>query len=83
MTLPANADWSRVMAGKYQRPPKYSTDRLKDANTLKTLIEAKVSPTTAFAMFGFDYEDETEQSKRDADFAATQGVAPAAEEIPA
>lgn len=50
---------------RYSRPPKYSTDRLKDANTVKALMEAGVSPTTALATVGLDFEDETDQAVRD------------------
>jgi capsid protein len=67
-------DWSQIAAGRYTRPPKYSTDRLKDANTIEKLIAAKVSPSTAFEMFGLNYEDEAEQSKADEDFALAQGL---------
>lgn len=50
---------------RYRRPPKYSTDRKKDAETMGLLVAAGVSPTTAFSMFGQDYEDETDQAIRD------------------
>lgn len=50
---------------RYRRPPKYSTDRKKDAETIGVLVSAGVSPTTAFGMFGHDYEDETDQTIRD------------------
>jgi hypothetical protein len=67
-------DWTEIMAGRYTRPPKYSTDRQKDANTIKALIQAKVSPTSAHGMFGFNYEDEAEQTARDIEFASGQGL---------
>lgn len=67
-------DWCEIMAGRYTRPPKYSTDRKKDADTIASLIAAKVSPTRAHALFGFDYEDEAEQTARDIEFADAQGL---------
>lgn len=50
---------------RYRKPPKYSTDRKKDAETIKLLTENNVSPTTALGQFGYDYEDEIDQSVRD------------------
>lgn len=50
----------QAWAGKYARPPKYSTDRLKDANTIAALMAAGVSGPTAFEMFGLNWEDEQE-----------------------
>jgi len=76
-------DWTDIMAGRYSRPPKYSTDRQKDSVTIKNLIETGVSPTTAFAMFGLDYEDEAEQTARDIEFAEGQGLPdPTAKPVP-
>jgi capsid protein len=73
--LGTDIDWPTVMAGRYSRPPKYSTDRQKDANTIATLVtKARVSPTTALGMFGLNYEDEAEQTARDREFAAGQGL---------
>ena len=75
LDLGTDPDWSSVCAGRYTRPPKYSTDRLKDATTIAALIrDAKVSPTTAHGLFGFNYEDEAEQTARDREFADAQGV---------
>lgn len=65
----------QVTAGDYARPPKYSTDRLKDANTIKTLMETEVSGTTAFAQFGLSWEDEQEKRAEEASFRASQGLA--------
>jgi capsid protein len=50
---------------RYRRPPKYSTDRKKDGETITIWIKAGASPTSAFSAFGWDYEDETDQSIRD------------------
>jgi capsid protein len=69
-------------AGQYSRPPKYSTDRLKDANTIKTLSEAGVSKSTAFAMFGFNWEDEQERVRAESEFVAAQGMVPQTEDPP-
>jgi hypothetical protein len=65
-------DTASVMVGKYSRPPKYSTDRKKDAETMKALREAEVSWPTIHEMFGFNYEDETELSAAAEDFESTQ-----------
>lgn len=69
------SEWSEIMDGRYSRPPKYSTDRQKDANTIATLItKARVSPTDAHSMFGLSYEDQAEQTARDIEFAQGQGL---------
>lgn len=68
-------DWAEIMDGRYTRPPRYSTDRLKDANTIKALVDAKVSPSTAHELvLGINYEDEAEQTARDIEFALGQGL---------
>jgi capsid protein len=68
-------DWAAIMDGRYSRPPKYSTDRKKDADTLAVLMtSAHVSPTDAQAMFGWNYEDQAEQTARDIEFALAQGL---------
>jgi capsid protein len=56
---------SGLLLNRYRRPPKYSTDRKKDAETIAALIAAGASPTTALATAGLDYEDETDQAIRD------------------
>lgn len=71
LTLPT-PDWRLVMVGNYARPPKYSTDRLKDANTIAALIKAGVSETTAYEMFGLSWEDEQETKRAQAEFLAAQ-----------
>lgn len=63
-------DWTRVMAGRYLRPTRYSTDKFKDAQTVKAQIEAGRSKTSAFAEVGWDYEDEVEQDQRDREYLA-------------
>lgn len=68
-------DWPLVMAGKYSRPPKYSTDRLKDANTISALQSAGVSKTTSLEMFGLSYEDEVELKRAEAEFEMAQAKA--------
>jgi capsid protein len=65
--------WRKPAPAKYDRPPKYSTDRLKDANTIKELRAAGVSGTTAFQMFGLSWEDERELVRAEAEFDAAQG----------
>lgn len=74
LVLPTD-DLVQALVGKYSRPPKYSTDRLKDANTIKALVEAGVSETTAYAMFGLSWEDEQETRRAQAEFQAAQGLA--------
>jgi capsid protein len=77
LTLPTD-DWSAIMAGKYSRPPKYSTDRQKDANTMATLIKpvaqggCGVSAITVYDQFGFNWEDEQELLLAQAEFIAAQ-----------
>jgi capsid protein len=59
--------------GKYSRPPRYSTDILKDANTVKAMVEAGISKTTAYErVFGLSYEDEEELKHAEAEFSAAQ-----------
>lgn len=77
LVLPADS-WAQVMAGKYARPPKYSTDRKKDAETIAALMTAGVSGPTAFEMFGLNWEDEQELRAACVAFLAAQGLAPAA-----
>lgn len=69
-------DWTRIMAGRYLRPPRYSTDKLKDALTVAAEVKAGRSETNAFADRGWDFEEEVEQTKRDQEFKAAQGIAP-------
>ncbi|MEY2653576.1 MAG: hypothetical protein RLZZ524_604 [Pseudomonadota bacterium] len=82
------APWSDILAAKYSRPPKYSTDRLKDANTISALIATGVSRTTAFSLFGLVYEDEAELRAAEAEFEraqqpAAQSGEPAATDVAA
>jgi capsid protein len=67
-------DYSKIMSGKYSRPPRYSTDRLKDANTVKTLKEAGVSETTAYESIGICWEDEQETKRSEREFLNAQGL---------
>jgi hypothetical protein len=71
LNLPVS-NMSQVMVGKYSRPPKYSTDRKKDAETMKSLQESGVSKTTSMELFGFSYEDEMELIVAEEDFENTQ-----------
>ncbi len=64
--------WPQAMAGKYSRPPKYSTDRKKDADTIEKLMAVGFSGTTAFATVGADWEDEQEQRRAESEFTAAQ-----------
>ena len=68
------ADWSRIMAGRYMRPPRYSTDKFKDAQTVNEQLSAGRSKTYAYGDVGWDYEDEVEQSVRDEEFEKAQGL---------
>lgn len=63
-----------AMVGRRSRPPKFSTDRLKDANTIKALREGGVSGTTAFDMFGLSWEDEQERIAEEGEFLSAQGL---------
>jgi capsid protein len=67
---------SQVMVGEYLRPPKYSTDRKKDAETMAALIAAGVSESTVFALYSFNWEDQQEIKRAQAEFLAAQGIAP-------
>ena len=69
-------DWSLIMAGKRSRPPKFSTDALKDANTVIALRTAGFSGTTAFARISASYEDEIELRAGEAVFEKAHGIAP-------
>lgn len=71
-----DGDPVHTLAAKYTRPPKYSTDRKKDADTITGLLAAGVSKTTAYAMFGLVYEDERELVQAEREFEAAQGGAP-------
>jgi capsid protein len=72
LMLPDDVVIDDALAAKYARPPKYSTDRKKDAETIAALRAAGVSGTTAFAMFGLVYEDERELTAIEAEFDAAQ-----------
>jgi capsid protein len=71
---PLVGDPADTLAAKYSRPAKYSTDRLKDANTIDALMKSGVSGTTAFAMFGLIYEDEREVAAAERGFESAQGT---------
>jgi len=85
---PGEAGMDGLAAGTYRGPPKYSTDRKKDADTIGILVANDVSKTTALAMFGMDYEDEQEQKAQDAETealhttTATAPIQPVVEETP-
>ena len=63
-----------VMAGEYSRPPKFSMDRKKDAETVQAYIDAGFSETFAFASIGQNWEDHQEQKKEEAAFRKAQGI---------
>jgi capsid protein len=73
MTL-STEKWAQIMAGKYSRPPRFSTDALKDANTVKAMLEAGFSKTSAFARVSGSFEDETELRAAEKVFEAAHGV---------
>ncbi len=73
---PGPAGIKGLTAGRYQRPPKYSTDRLKDAQAAKQWIENGRSKTEVFDEYGFDFESSTEQKARDQEFEALNGIKP-------
>jgi hypothetical protein len=73
LTLPTDS-WAHIMAGTHERPPKYSTDRKKDAETISELIKAGISEPTAFALFGFNWEDEQELRAEVKEFLEAQGL---------
>lgn len=76
--LGADPGSAALTVGTYSRPPKYSTDRLKDANTILALLDGGMSGTTAFAMFGASWEDEQEQRRAEAKFLVAQDIPPLA-----
>jgi capsid protein len=80
--IPNGMRWSAILAGEYRRPPKYSTDRLKDANTVIQLQKAGVSGSTAFKMIGLSYESEREMVASEKEFNAAQGLSAPAEIAP-
>lgn len=66
---PGDAGLAGLTAFRYSRPPKYSTDRKKDAETVDIYInKLHRSKTAAFAEFGWNYEDEVEERIRDEEF---------------
>ncbi len=65
-----------LTVGKRKRPPKYSTDRQKDANTILAMLNAGFSGTTAFDMFGAEWEDEQEGRRAELEFCQAQGIPP-------
>lgn len=62
---PGAAGIAGLCEATYQRPPKYSTDRLKDANAATAWIAAGRSKTSVFAEYGYDADAEREQKTRD------------------
>lgn len=67
-------DWSAIMAGQHQRPPKYSTDDLKMAQTMQELQKAGVSKTSALKRGGFNAQDESELIAAERQFDAAQSA---------
>lgn len=67
---PGDAGMPGLFACRYSRPPKYSTDRLKDAQTVAAQIAAGRSKSASYADFGWHFEDETEERIRDDRFEA-------------
>jgi hypothetical protein len=72
IVLPADPDWSRVMRGKYLRPPRIMPDPHKEAQAVEAWRAQGVSPTTLFALAGFDYQDERRQAHQDEVFEEQQ-----------
>ena len=63
-------DWTLIMAGKYKRPAKFSTDVLKEAQSVKAEIEAGRAPSMAYSDRGWDWEAEQEQRIQDQEYVA-------------
>lgn len=66
-------DWSRIMTGRYQRPPKFVTDSQKEAGAVKTEVEIGRSRRNAFGDRGWDWEAETEERAQEDRLLAAQG----------
>ncbi len=66
--IPGPAGREALDVCRYTRPPKYSTDRKKDADTVAALIALGRSKTAVYAEFGWDFEDEVEERIRDDTF---------------
>ncbi len=81
--IPGAAGPQALEACRYTRPPKYSTDRKKDADTATTLIAAGRSKTAVFAEFGWDFEDEVEERVRDDQFERDAREAAGLDQLPA
>lgn len=79
---PGAAGIDGLCQGTYQRPPKYSTDRRKDADAAAAWLELHRAPSSVFAEYGYNYEDEIEQRARDHEFAQLHGVDPSTVAMP-
>jgi capsid protein len=67
--MPGSAGITGLSASRYSRPPKYSTDRKKDAETVDIYVnKLNRSKTASYAEFGWSFEDETEERIRDEEF---------------
>jgi capsid protein len=72
---PGSLGITGLCAGRYTRPPRFSTDLVKDASAAKTLInDVRRSRTAVFAMFGWEWEDDQEERVREDQFLGTLGL---------
>lgn len=80
---PGSAGIDGLACCRYSRPPKYSTDRKKDAETVDIYVnQLGRSKTAAFAEFGWNYEDEVEERIRDDEFERASRAAAQLDPIP-
>lgn len=67
-------DWCANMEGDYQGPPPINPDPLKEAQACDQWLKNGMSKTTAFAMSGYNYDDERElKAEEDELDASTDG----------
>jgi capsid protein len=67
-------DWSRIMRGRYARPPRIMPDPLKEAQAAQLWLEVGRSYTSVFAEAGIDFVEETMQRHQDDALRSEQGV---------
>ena len=80
LVIPGTTTNADLIVGKRSRPPRFSTDLKKDAETVAAMVSAGISRTTAFErVFGLSYEDEVELKAAEATFTAAQSPAATAD----